>query len=226
MDEINTTLLSWLEVNGNKNLRDAKKQLDRIHQRVVGEEAWKTLHFPGQILAYPRRLTEWLECGGSVDRIKTLTNGMGTLRCDALDLDAPRETHLILDAHGVEPLNEDKHSKMGARAAHSGGINALMELHRCNPWKMEDYFKRTPSPAVYMVVGFAMKHPTYKASMEMLVLATMWGANWEHILEDRNIQREANFSRFEGMLIQAQATAISRLTPETPAERTVSRLRL
>lgn len=77
-----------------------------------------------------------------------------------------------------------------------------------------------------MVVGFALKHPTCKSSMEMLVLATVWGANWKHILGDKHVQREKNFPKLEAMLVEAEAEAPARMTPETPAERTVSRLRL
>ena len=184
-------VLRWCQSSkamGSKGMRE----LDQMRQRAG--EAWSTLKLPQEIFAYPKPLQALVDAGIDLSLDRFIVHGKfeeRSVRRIALFMDAPVDTHLLLDRLGEPHVAwENDASKLCVHFIDKLYLRALAEVEREQGEPLREAMTSDPSIAALKVLNAYLKKDTGK-TRALMQWATNLGARWEDGQNDKLVERHA-----------------------------------
>lgn len=151
------------------------QQLSGLRDQA-GEE-WGKVKLDSALLRRPKVLKTLLEAGISSFQIK-LDPYVDNVRIQSITLNAPLETHQLLDEYGVENLSWEKTSMLLMQSLKASWPNSVRALHRMHPHEVEASMHEKHAIGALTALYTYLRKTTSQAH-EIAQLATDWGAQWE-----------------------------------------------
>lgn len=217
-------LIAWMQSSARKSLPRAEEALVEIKERLGA--SWSVQSIPWQSLEKPTLLGLMLDHGLSLQRVdKHPKYDEHGLRGLALFLDAPLETYSYFDAAGIEEISEDTCSRIGVDVIRASRPNSLRALHKAHPEFIEHLVRKETSVICIGIIGKYLEAET-KKNLEMVRLATHWGANWEAVTKQNGFITEKKQPVFDALVRNMQAERLAKSWEDAPVPTSRSRPRL